>query len=116
VPIRALYGALVELVADIGEPAVVLFGTCARLDRRIAELDRWLLAHPSPDGEIEACLQELLGACAGLWATTVFVARRTPAGIDAGASHLPESCTTQMAARVDALEAALERMSQLDLI
>jgi hypothetical protein len=114
--IRALYTALIDLIADIGEPAIVLHGTCARFDRRITELDRWLLGHPCPDAMAALRLRELIGACAGLWATTVQVARRAPAGIDAGAAHLPPACTIQMAERVDALEVALEGVTRIGLL
>ena len=61
-------------------------------------------------------MRALVGACAGLWATTVQVARLAPAGIDAGAAHLPASCTIQMAERVDALEVALEQVTRLGLL
>jgi len=114
--IRALHTALVDVIADIGEPALVLHGTCARFDRRIAELDRWMLANPCPDATAERSVRALVGACAGLWATTVQVARLAPAGIDAGAAHLPASCTVQMAERVDALEVALEQVTRLGLL
>ena len=114
--VRALHAALVDVIADIGEPAVVLHGTCARFDRRIAELDGWLVTSPCPDPVVGRSVRELVGACAGLWATTVRVARLTPAGIDAGSDHLPASCTIEMAERVDALEAALERVTRLGLL
>jgi hypothetical protein len=114
--IRALHAALIDLIADIGEPAIVLHGTCTRFDRRITELDRWLLGHPCPDETAALRLRELIGACAGLWATTMQVARLAPAGIDAGAAHLPSSCTIQMAERVDALEVALEGVTRIGLL
>ena len=106
--VQWLHAALVELIADIGEPADVVLRACAELDRRIADADRWLLAHPCPDGTAERVLRDLIGACAGLWATTQHIARLTPAGIDAGVGHLPSSYTVQMAERVDALEHALD--------
>jgi len=114
--IWALHAALVDVIADIGEPAIVLHGTCARFDRRIAELDRWLLSHPCPDPMTERSLRGLVGACAGLWATTLRVARLAPAGIGAGSDHLPASCAVEMAERVDALEVALERVTRLGLL
>ena len=114
--IRALHAALIDVIADIGEPATVLHATCARFARRIAELDRWRLADPCPDATAGRSLRELVGACAGLWATTVQVARLTPAGIDAGSAHLPTSCTIEMGERVDALEVALERVTRLGLL
>ena len=114
--VEALHEALIDLIADIGEPAVVVLAACDALDRRIAQLDRWLLRHPCPDPGMERCLRNLLGACAGLWATTVHIARLTPAGIDAGVAHLPSSCTVQMAERVDALEQALEQAHRLHLV
>lgn len=114
--VARLHEALVDLIADIGEPAEVVLGACDRLDRRIAELDRWMLGHPCPGPWTEGCVRDLLGACAGLWATTVQVARRTPAGIDAGAGHLPASCTSELSARVDALEAALAGVVRAGLL
>jgi hypothetical protein len=105
--VELLHEALVDLIADIGEPGDVVLEACAGLDRRITELDRWLVGHPCPGPWTEQSVRDLLGACAGLWATTVRVARRTPAGIDAGAGHLPASCASEMSARVDALETAL---------
>ena len=111
-----LHEALVDLIADIGEPADVVLAACERLDGRITELDRWLLRHPCPGPWTEQCVRDLLGACAGLWATTVQVARRTPAGIDAGAAHLPASCATEMSARVDALETALAGVQRAGLL
>jgi len=114
--VRGLHAALIDVIADVGEPAVVLYGTCARFDRRIAELDRWMLAHPCPDPVADRCLGDLVGACAGLWATTVKVARLTPAGIDAGSAHLPASYVIQMAERVDALEVALDEATRIGLL
>jgi hypothetical protein len=114
--VQWLHVALVDLIADIGEPADVVLRACAELDRRIADADRWLLGHPCPDGAVEQGLRDLIGACAGLWATTLHIARLTPAGIDAGVGHLPSSCTVQMAERVDALEHALEGARRLALL
>ncbi len=106
--VLALHAALVELIADIGEPGPVVLTACDELDRRIADADRWLLGSPAPDPADGDCVVALIGACAGLWATTVHIARLTPAGIDAGVGHLPSSCTLQMSERVDALELSLE--------
>jgi hypothetical protein len=114
--VQWLHVALVDLIADIGEPADVVLRACAELDRRIADADRWLLGHPCPDAAVERGLRDLIGACAGLWATTLHIARLTPAGIDAGVGHLPSSCTVQMAERVDALEHALEGARRLALL
>lgn len=114
--VQWLYAALVELIADIGEPADVVLRACAELDRRIADADHWLLGHPCPDGAVELGLRDLIGSCAGLWATTRHIARLTPAGIDAGVGHLPSSCTVQMAERVDALEHALDSARRLALL
>ncbi len=111
-----LHLALVDLIADIGEPAEVVLEACARLDLRITELDRWLLRHPCPGPWTEQSVRDLVGACAGLWATTVHVAHRTPAGIDAGSSHLSASCTAEMSARVDALECALAGAQRAGLL
>ncbi len=111
-----LHLALVDLIADIGEPAAVVLEACTQLDRRIADLDRWQLGHPCPDYRVDECIRNLLGACAGLWATTVHIARLTPAGIDAGVGHLPSSYTVQMAERVDALEQALEGARHIGLL
>jgi len=105
---QEVHNAVVDLIADIGEPGAVVLEACDQLDRRIGELEHWLLAEPCPDFGVERRVRELIGACAGLWATTIHVARLTPAGIDAGTSHLPESCAIDMSARVDALEVALE--------
>ena len=114
--VHELYLSLIDLIADIGEPAVVLLDACARLDLRITKLDRWMLAHPCPDPGTERAVRELVGACAGLWATTVHVARLTPAGIDAGSAHLPPSCASDMSARVDALEDALDAVRRVRLL
>jgi hypothetical protein len=114
--VQRLHSALVELIADIGEPADVVLLACAELDRRIADADRWLLGHPCPDPAVERGLRDLIGACAGLWSTTQHIARLTPAGIDAGVGHLPSSCTVQMAGRVDALEHALDGARRLALL
>ncbi len=114
--VRELHAALVELIADIGEPGAVVLADCDELDRRIADADRWLLHNPCPDPDDAACIRDLVGACAGLWATTVHIARLTPAGIDAGVAHLPTSCTVQMSERVDALEHALEGALRRDLL
>ena len=114
--VEALHEALIDLIADIGEPAVVVLDACARLDRDIAEFDRWLRDHPCPGPWTEQSVRDLLGACAGLWATTVHVARLTPAGIDAGADHLPPSCITEMSSRFDALERALDGAHRMGLL
>jgi len=114
--VEQLHLALVDLIADIGEPAPVVLGACVRLDLRITELDRWLLRHPCPGPWTEQRVRDLIGACAGLWATTVHVAHRTPAGIDAGSAHLPASCTAEMSARVDALESALAGVQRVGLL
>jgi len=114
--VEELHAALVDLIADIGEPGAVVLAACAALDRRITETDRWMLRTPCPDPRLERALRDLVGACAGLWATTVAVAHRTPAGIDAGVGHLPSSCTVQMAERVDALEQAIEGARRLQLL
>lgn len=114
--VEVLHEALVDLIADIGEPGDVVLEACARLDRRITDLDRWLLGHPCPGPWTEQCVRDLIGACAGLWATTVHVARLTPAGIDAGAAHLPASCAREMSARVDALESALAGVQRAGLL
>jgi hypothetical protein len=114
--VHDLYLALIDLIADIGEPAVVVLDACERFDLRITLLDRWVLAHPCPDPETDGAVRALVGACAGLWATTVHVARMTPAGIDAGSAHLPPSCASDMSARVDALEDALDRVRRLGML
>jgi hypothetical protein len=114
--VHELYLSLIDLIADIGEPSVVVLDACARLDVRITNLDRWMLIQPCPDPGTEQAVRELVGACAGLWATTVHVARMTPAGIDAGSAHLPPSCASDMSARVDALEVALEGVRRIRLI
>jgi hypothetical protein len=114
--VHELYLTLVDLIADIGEPAVVVLDACTRLDLRITHLDRWMLAYPCPDPETDRSVRALVGACAGLWATTVHVARLTPAGIDAGSAHLPPSCASDMSGRVDALEDALEAVRKLRLL
>jgi hypothetical protein len=114
--VHELYLSLIDLIADIGEPAVVVLDACERLDLRITALDRWMLDHPCPDSGTELSVRSLVGACAGLWATTVHVARLTPAGIDAGSAHLPPSCATEMSARVDALEDALDSVRRRRLL
>jgi hypothetical protein len=114
--VHELYLALIDLIADIGEPAVVVLDACERFDLRITRLDRWMLAQPCPDPGTERAVRELVGACAGLWATTVHVARLSPAGIDAGSAHLPPYCASDMSARVDALEDALEGVRRLHLL
>jgi hypothetical protein len=114
--VHELYLSLIDLIADICEPAIVVLDACDRLDLRITALDRWMLDHTCPDPATEQSVRGLVGACAGLWATTIHVARLTPAGIDAGSAHLPPSCASDMSARVDALEDALERVRRLRLL
>jgi hypothetical protein len=114
--VQALHWSLVDLIADIGEPSVVVLDACDRLDRRIAHLERWMLANPCPEPEIDRSVRTLIGACAGLWATTASVARLTPAGIDAGVGHLPRSCASHMGTRVDALERALADARRLSIL
>jgi hypothetical protein len=114
--VHLLFWAQVDLIADIGEPAPAVLAACDEVDHRIVELERWMHRNPSPDAAMEQGVHALIGACSGLWAATSKVARLTPAGIDAGTAHLPESVVHQLSERVDSLEAAWVEMRRLQLL
>jgi hypothetical protein len=111
-----LHHAQGNVIADVGEPACVVLATCDQLDQALARLERWLRDNPCPDPEMSRSMDGLIGACAGLWAMMTGVARRAPAGIDAGVDQLSTSFIGSMAGRVDSLERAWSHARRLSLI
>ncbi len=113
--IIALHRAQGDLIADVGEPALVVLAACDQIDAALARLERFLRDNPSPDPDVSRSMEALIGACAGLWAMMTEVARRAPEGIDAGVDQLPESFATYMSRRVDSLERAWSHARRLSL-
>ena len=112
----ALHEAQGDLIADIGEPAPVLLESCARIDRAITRLERFLDTNPCPDPDLARSVEALIGACSGLWASASTIARRVPWGMDAGAVDLPDSFVDFMGRRITSLERAWSHARRLSLV
>jgi len=114
--VATIHRTQADLIADVGEPAVVVLAACDQLDQSIADLRRWMLDHPSPEPELDLCLSSLVRACSGLGTMMTTVARLAPAGIDTEVHHLPASFAQYMEGQVDALADAWAEVRRLELV
>jgi len=101
--IAALCSAQQELMIAVGDPGVTVLAACDQLDRAIADAELWMISNPCPDGQVAESVSDLVAACSGMWAMMTAIARRAPAGIDAGAQVLPRTFSGYMVERVTAL-------------
>jgi hypothetical protein len=114
--VATLHRTQADLIADVGESAIVVLAACDQLDQAIADLRGWMNDDPCPDPGLTRCLGGLVSACSDLWTLMTTVAQMAPAGMDAGSTHLPASFGRYVEGRVDALANAWADIRRVGLI